>query len=171
MPNRNNPFGFLPVGRSIAGGCLQYHERNVVVGYATAIRTGDVFNRVADGSIERSITPGTTLISGVAMTPNPASTAGTVLTLEDPFTIFQAQADGLLALTDMGLNANVKLTNTALARRSEDQIDSTTEAVTGTLDLHLIEKIDDPDNEFASAYVRVAVTFNKHRMFNNQVGI
>jgi len=171
MANRNNPFGFLPVGRSIAGGCLQYHERNVVVGYATAIRVGDVFNRVADGSIERSITPGTTLISGVAMTPNPASTAGNVLTLEDPFTIFQAQADGSLALADMGLNANVILANTAGARKSEDQINSASEAVSATLDLHLIERIDDGDNEFASPYVRIAVTINKHRMFNNQVGI
>ncbi len=171
MANANNPFGFLPLGRSNAGGNLQYRERNVVVGYATAFRVGDLFNRVADGSIERSITPGTTLISGVVITPNPASTAGNVLTLEDPNQILIAQANGSLALADMGLNANCVLANTAGARKSEDMIDSATEAVSATLDFHLLERVDSPDNEFASAYVKVAVMFNKHRMFNNQVGI
>lgn len=170
MANRNNPFGFLPSGRS-NGGPIDYEERSVAAGYATAFRVGDLCNRVADGSVERSITPGTTLITGVVMTPNPASTAGLVLVVEQPFTVFNCQSNGSLAAADMGLLANCVLANTAGARKSEDQLAASTKDVSATLDLKMLQKVDSPDNAFGSAYVKVAVMINKHRNHPAVVGI
>ncbi len=164
MPNRNKPMGLVPLSRSVTGGPIQTVSRPKVAGYGTRIRPFDVVNRVADGSLERSITPGTTLISGVALNFGAASTATDHIIIEDPFQLFMAQAGGStgLAEADAGFNANISLGSTDV-NFSDDIVDDGTEATGATLDLKIHDKLKQPDNAWGQ-YVKVVVSINKHRM-------
>jgi hypothetical protein len=162
MANLDNPHGLRCIG-TMHGGPPETDQFSKVVGYGTAIFRGDAVNQVADGSIEASATPGTTLYSGVALNYGAASTATDHGVIVDPFAIFEAQADGALAAADMGLNANLVLTaGSATTKISKHQINSATENTTATLDVKLRKKLNVPDNEWG-AYVRIEIVFNKHR--------
>lgn len=171
MPNSNRPMGLQPLGRSITGGCIQTVLRSKVVGYATRIRAFDVVNRVADASIERSITPGTTIISGVALNWGAASTATDHLVVEDPFQLFMAQGGGAtgFAAADMGLNANVSLGSTSVYF-SDDIINDGTEAASADLSVKLHNKVTSPDNDWGG-YVKVVVQINQHRLHAGVLGV
>jgi hypothetical protein len=171
MPNVNRPQGLIPVGRSTTGGNLELRAFTKVVGYATRVRVGDVVAQVASGDIERTITPGTTRISGVALAYSPASTADTIPCIVDPFALFVAQAGGStgLAAADRGLNANITLGTTSTFY-SDDIVNDATEDVTATLDLRIIDKVDQPDNDWGQ-YVKVLVQINKHRGNNETAGV
>lgn len=171
MANLNNPHGLRSLGITLSGGCLSIENFSKVVGYGTAIFRNDAVNRVADGSIEASATPGTTLYSGVALNYGAASTATEHSVIVNPDALFEAQADGSLVAADMGLNANLVLTaGNATTKISKHQINSATEDVTNTLDVHLLKLLDAPDNE-AGNYARIEIVFNKHRMNPSAVGV
>lgn len=174
MANTNNPFGFIPTGVNMSGALPRMKKFLKAVGYATAIFPGDLVNAVADGSIEKSITPGTTLISGVAANFGAASAATEHMVYFDPGTLFIAQDDGSGSGTldvDYGLLANAVLTaGDATLQKSKHQIDTSTKAVTATLDVKLLEPLNAPDNE-AGANRRSIVLINKHRMTAGVVGI
>ena len=181
MPNVNNPYGFLPIGRTSEGGILRLHRDMVkAAGYAPAMYPGDIVHRVADGTIEsNSFTPGTTLVSGV----NISYGAGSTLTRHDVVisasALYEAQDDGAGAVgivaADLGLNANAVVgapSGAAVtARKSAHQIGVASKAITGTLDMHLLEHVADPTNDTAAPNARVIVIFNKHRMAPATVGV
>jgi hypothetical protein len=165
MANTNAPFG-LRFLYTLTGGPEQTEFFNKVVGYATAIYRGDAVNRVADGSIEVSATPGTTLYSGVALNTGAASLATSHCIIVDPSAVFLAQGDGsgTLALADEGLNANLVLTaGDSVRKMSKHQVAESTKQTTNTLDVKLLKLAKLPDNE-AGAYARFEIFFNKHRM-------
>jgi len=168
MANVDNPHGLGYLGR-IGGGPPLIQQFGKVVGYNAKIAIGDAVNRVADGSIENAGTPGTTLYSGVALTPGAALTVTSHLVITDPQAIFEAQADNSLVAADLGLNANLLLT-APTGLTSLHEINSATEAVTASLDVHLVEILDVPDN-VAGNYCRFVITFNAHRMANAVVGV
>ena len=171
MANLNNPHGLKPLGISLSGGPGLVEVFGKVVGYGTAIFRYDAINRVADGSIEASASAGTTLYSGVALDYGAALTVTEHLCLTSFDAIFEAQADGSLVAADMGLNANLVLTaGNAATKVSKHQINSSTEDVTATLDVHLLGLLNCPDNEFGS-YARLEIVFNKHRMHPGVVGV
>jgi hypothetical protein len=172
MPNLNNPFGLLPL-YVLSGGPIQTEEFSKVVGYATALFAHDAINRVADGSIEASATPGTTLYSGVNLNYGAALTATTHLAVVGPDTVFTAQGDGTgtLAAVDEGLNANLVLTaGNTLTRQSKHQIAESTKAITGTLDVKLLKLLVKPDNDYG-ANARFEILINRHRMALGVAGV
>ncbi len=170
MANVNGPFGFMPTG-SLSGGIIQTRVYKKAVGYGTAIFPGDIVGRANDGTLDRELTPGTTLLQGVSMSWGAASTLTEHLVIDSPLAVFLAQADGSLAEADMGLNANfAEGTGDAVLIRSKDVINSATEAVTATLDLHLIEKAKIVGNDYG-AYVKLLVTLNQHRLANIAAGL
>ncbi len=94
MANVDFPHGIRPLGISLSGGPGTIEQFSKVVGYGTAIFVHDAINRVADGSIEASATPGTTLYSGVALDYGKASTATDHLCITNADALFEAQGDG-----------------------------------------------------------------------------
>ena len=174
MANLNNPHGLNLLGRTLAGGLPTVESFQKAASYGTAIFNGDAVARVADGTISKAITPGTTLYSGVALNYGAASTLTDHLVITSPDSLFEAQDNdattGLLA-TDMGLNANLVLTagdaNTLL---SKHQIDYSTIQTTNSLDVKLLRKYDVPNNDYGP-YCRVEIIFNKHRMAPGVAGV
>jgi hypothetical protein len=173
MANVNNPYGFRCLGRTLDGGAPQVEEFDKVVGYGTTIFPGDLVNQVADGSIEVSITPGTTLISGVALNYGALSTATKHLVTVSPGAVFEAQenAGSALVAADNGLLCNAVLTaGDTTKKQSKHQINSTGKDVTATLDLKLLMLLKVPNNDYG-AYSRWEVVINKHRRNPAVVGI
>ena len=173
MANRDNPHGLRPLGRTMAGGVPFVEEFSKASTY-TALYIWDAVNRVADGTIEASATPGSTLYSGVNLIAGATLTATTHLVMTSPDALYEAQdnaaTDGF-AEADMGLNANLVLgTGSATTLISGHEINETGADVTATLDVHLLRLFPAPDNA-AGAWSRVEIIFNKHRMAQDNVGV
>lgn len=172
MANVNSPFGLRMIGRTMSGGSPRLVQFSKAAGYGTAIFVGDAVNRVADGSIEVSATPGTTNFSGVALNYGAVSSATDHLVCVSPDTLYVVQANGSTVVADIGLNANLSLgAGSATTKKSGHVLASSTQDVTNTLDLHLLEHLSSPDNDPTASYARVIVTINKHRMAPATVGV
>jgi len=100
----------------------------------------------------------------------PASNAATdamAYVLDDPFVVFQMQADEALNNTDRGLNASVVVTagNTTFGK-SKNALDGSTPATTNTLPLRIIDFVDGPSSlppkgtTASDTYPDVIVKFN-----------
>jgi hypothetical protein len=154
--------------RTLSGGfpVVQLMQKDAAEG--TAIFQWDAVNREADGNIEaNSATPGTTLFSGVSLNHGAASTLTDHLVVVSPDAVFEAQdnndTDGFTA-ADMGLNVNIELNaGSSTTKISGHELDESTANTTSTLDLHMLDLLNVPDNA-AGAWSRVEVVFNKHRM-------
>jgi hypothetical protein len=173
MANVNFPHGLRPLGISLSGGPGTIEQHSKVVGYGTAIFVHDAINRVADGSIEASATPGTTLYSGVSLDYGKASTATDHLCLVNPDALFEAQGNGsgTLGADDMGLNANLILTaGNATTKVSKHQIAENTKDVTATLDVKLRTLLNVPENAYG-ANARIEIVFNRHRLAPGVAGV
>ena len=183
MANRNNPHGFRPLMRTLAGGpgaaAMGAHK---LAGYGTALFMYDCITRVASGTkytqaISAAITPGTTPIAGVNMIYGAASTATDHLIIPAAGEqVFEAQdnksTDGI-GFADLNKNANVSLgTGNTVTKISGHVIDEATIATTNTLDLKIVGIFRSPDNLIdASGYVRAEVVFNNRQLANQVAGI
>jgi hypothetical protein len=174
MSNVDNPHGLRPLGWNLGGGppLIQYFDK--AVGYGTAIFMYDAVNRVADGTIDKSATPGTTNYSGVALNRGAASTLTTHAVIVSPDAVFEAQdnddTDGFAA-ADMGLNVSLELNaGSATTGQSGHELDESTATTTDTLDMHMLALLAVPDNAYG-AFSRIEVIFNKHRMNPSRVGV
>lgn len=171
MANVNGPFGFTPAACSLTGGIIVTRVMQKAATYGTAIFPGDIVGRANDGTIDRELTPGTTYIQGVSLSYGAASALTDHLVIDNPFTVLVGQANGSLVEADMGLNANfAKGTGDASLIRSKDVINAATEETTGSLDLHLIERLKEIGNDYGN-YVKLLVTINKHRLFGGIDGV
>jgi hypothetical protein len=121
------PYGARPIGTLSASGSFTGKVRHLPIGasYGTQISNGDFVKLVADGEIEKDV--GTTALTAVGIfmgcsytdpTTNqktfstfwPASNAATdamAYVIDDPFVVFQMQADEAMNTTDRGLNASI----------------------------------------------------------------
>lgn len=174
MPNVDNPHGLGVIGRTLAGGCPTVEQFSKAASYGTAIFIGDAVARAADGTIDKAITPGTTLYSGVALNYGAASTLTTHLVITSHDAIFEAQdnndTDGL-AEADMGLNCNLELNaGSATTQISGQELDESTANTTNSLDVKLLRKFAIPGNDYG-ANCRVEIVFNKHRMAPGVAGV
>lgn len=175
MANRDNPHGLRLIGRGLMGGMVAIQRFTKDAGEGTAIFQGDAINREADGNIEAaSATPGTTPYSGVSLNYGAASTLTYHQCVVSPDAVFECQdnddTDGFDA-ADMGLNCNLELNaGSSTTYQSGHELDESTINTTNSLDVHLIDKLDVPDNEFG-AFCRVMITFNKHRMAAGVAGV
>ncbi len=173
MANRDNPHGLRPLGRTLGGGVPWIEQLSKVVGY-TGIFVWDAVNRVADGSIEASATPGTTEYTGVSLTYGKTLTATDHLVMTSPDALFEAQdnaaTDGIAA-ADLGLNANLELNaGSTTTEISGHEINETGADVTDTLDVHLLRLFAAPDNAHG-AHARIEIVFNRHRLGIGMVGV
>lgn len=178
MANKNNPHGLQPI-ETTHGGPMTTMPYPTVSGYATKLYAFDAVMQATDGNINRFGTPGTDRLSGVIAHTRPASVDLEVLVYDDPNIIFEIQDDGSAGpvsgvgfqKTERGLNANiVKGAGDSIRDISTDQLDATSGAVSGALDLRMLGKVDDPSNAYG-ANCRIRVLINKHRMNRETAGI
>lgn len=194
MANVDRPNGFIPVGTidgspyNAAG-----REYSVADTYATAIFVGDAVEQVADGSVEAAKAgtgnPILGIVTGIKVTGGKgtveeqgnflssgnlgveehpgygaASTARRVLVETGPDVLYEVQADGILAITDLGLNvaliAGAGSTTTGI---SAHEINSASEVAT-TEQFRLVDFKRTPDNDVASANSRWIVRINEHQL-------
>lgn len=175
MPNVDNPHGLQTLGRTMAGGFPTVESFQKAASFGTALFIGDAVARAADGTINTTITPGTTLYSGVNLNYGAASTLTDHLVITSPDALFEAQdnnsTDGFAA-ADMGLNANLELNaGSALTQLSGHEINESTANTTSTLDVKLLRLLQSPDNSYGTGWGRFEIIFNKHRMHPAVAGV
>lgn len=173
MANNDNPHGLGFVGMDGPGFPMLQHFSKVV-GLGVAIFQQDAVQRVADGSIEGGGTPGSTLITGVAQNYGALSTATEHDVIVSSDALFEAQdnnaTDGIAA-ADLGLNANLQYNaGSTVTLQSGHEINETGAAVTASLDVHLLELLNAPDNAYGS-WARIVIKINGHRYGFAAVGV
>ena len=87
--------------------------------------------------------------------------------IDDPFVVFQMQADEAMNTTDRGLNAAVVVTaGSSTIGKSKNALDGSTPATTNTLPLRIIDFVDGPNSlppkgtTASDTYPDVIVKFN-----------
>jgi hypothetical protein len=180
MANLNRVNGFIPIG-SITGAEGNFKEMvcTFAAGDGTAAFVGDLvlFTGTADSTgvpiIKQAAATDVGLAgaivsvdvdgSNLANTYRLASTARYCKVNVDPNTIYEAQANASLALTDMGMNFKpvVAAGNTTLGT-SGMQLDASTKATTSTFPLKVVRYSPALDNTPAATYNKVYVKINSH---------
>lgn len=180
MANRDAPLG-LRVHRRLDGGTsYSINEYSVDTGVTTGIFIGDPVKIEADGNVAPCGT-GTTPCVGVVVGVKgrydnleqrylPASTAGTVMVVDDPFVTFAIQGDGAvdpLEDADKGANASfIAGSGSTTTGLSAYEIDSTSHNTTAALPIKLLRPIPRADNTNDSANVEWEVMINNHQLRN-----
>lgn len=189
MANLDTPFGLKAinsVGSSYAGQVTQYF---VPASDSTAIFVGDPVVKTGtantDGMpIATKATAGAgNAITGVVVsvsydgddlqsTYRKASTDRIVFVDDAPQTRFVVQADGAVAVTDIGNNADLVFTNagSTVYGVSGVELDSTTFGTGATKQVKVVGLYDQIDNEIG-ANAKLIVTINNHTEANNKAGI
>jgi hypothetical protein len=174
------PYGLIPVRSMVGSGTNAGLNRLYKVGdsYATDIFYGDIVSLSAGVIIKSTATTATAAMIGVfqGCTYTDATlkykvhkknwVGGTVSTdiqayvCDDPFMIYQAQADGAIGQTGLGENANLIQTNgTDAIGMSRVTIDATT-VVTNGLPVRIVGFVDGPDSAVGDAFTDVLVMLN-----------
>lgn len=200
MANLSNVRGLVPKrlrnGAPFVGPLRKYY---VAAGDATALFPGDpvVLSGTADDrgvSCVTQATAGTAgritgVVVGIANDPavpasndmlemgyRPASTEGYVLVCDDPNVLFEIEEDGVggaLAKTSVGLNADLAAgTGSTSMRSSGFMLDSSSAAVTATLQLRIVELEQRADNEIgANAKWLVAINLPTETGASGSTGV
>jgi hypothetical protein len=181
MSSTATPYGMRPVG--VLGGRVNnnaFNSYKIASGYAANVFYGDVVKLVSDGVVEKDTGTSTLTPIGVFVGcrfTNPTTKeltfsqlwpTGTVASdafayvVDDPFAVFQIQANGSLAQTTLGNNAAIVQTagSTAIGT-SKNALNATTNT-TDTLPLRIVAFVDGPDSAVGDAYTDVIVKFNNH---------
>ena len=187
MASTAAPYGARPIGTLSASGSFTGKVRHlpIITTYNTQISYGDFVKLVASGTIEKDA--GTTSLAscGIFMGCSytdpttsqktfsqfwPASNAATdamAYVLDDPFVVFQMQADEAMNTTDRGLNASIVVTaGSSTIGHSKSALDGSTPATTNTLPLRIIDFVEGPHSlppkgtTASDAYPDVIVKFN-----------
>ncbi len=181
------PYGARPIGTLSASGSFTSKTRHLPIGasYGTQISNGDFCKLVADGEVEKDVGTAALTTCGIFLGCSytdptsgqktfsnfwPASNAATdamAYVLDDPFVVFQMQADEALNTTDRGLNASIVVTaGTTTLGKSKSALDGSTPATTNTLPLRILSFVDGPSSlppkgtTASDAYPDVIVKFN-----------
>lgn len=112
------------------------------------------------------------LPDGLDLVYNPASTARVALVCDDPDVSFEIQADGTVAATDIGANANLIFTNAGNANTglSGAELDTSAMAAVATNQLTIQRVINRTDNELGE-FVKLEVKINNHTEVAGVAGI
>lgn len=97
---------------------------------------------------------------------NPANTERIAYVCDDPYMIFEIQADGAIPATTIGLNANLIFThagNTSTGL-SGVELDTTSNTPDTTIDdqLKILRAVNREDNDTTSSWAKVEVIINMH---------
>lgn len=173
--------------------------------YATALFVGDPVVRVAGGSnaaafntpggdfpigtlpsVEKATAGDGNAITGVIVgfgpdpsgldrTHNPASTERLVYVADDPDVVFEIQADGAIAATQVGLNAVLIYTHSGstVTGLSGAELDTSSDvpAADASNQLKIQRVVNRADNEAASANTKVEVLITNHTEAHGALGI
>ncbi len=193
MSSSATPYGARPVGTLSASGSFTGKVRHygIASGYGTDIFYGDFVKLVAAGTVEKDT--GTTTLTpvgiflGVSYTdPNtsqktfaqyyPASTAASDIqayVLDDPNVLFEMQADGSAAVTNIGNNvAVVQTAGSTSIGTSKNAIDiSTAATTTATLPVRIVDISPKSDNAAGDSFTDLVAKFNAGHIMDNTTGI
>jgi len=159
-----------------------FNSYKIASGYAANVFYGDVVKLVSTGVVEKDTGTATLTPIGVFVGcrfTNPTSKeltfsqywpTGTVASdafayvVDDPWAVFQIQANGSVAQTALGENAEIVQTagSTAIGT-SKNSLNATT-ATTSTLPLRLVAFVDGPNSAVGDAYTDLIVKFNNHQL-------
>lgn len=166
MANADSPRGFTPM-RHLTGGIIRPSEMLIADDYNTNIFSGDLVKLAAAGVIQLA-TAGDRFI-GVFMGcrfvndageqkfskywPASQSVQGSyayALVIADPMVTFRAQADGAVAVTEIGQLTNMISTHAGSTNtgRSGQELNSSTG--TAEAQFRILNKVDDPENDWGA---------------------
>lgn len=198
MANANRPYGLLPIVSE--NGTVRTNYYYIPSTYATDLYVGDTViksgtsnsNVVINGknyaagslpSITKATAGAGNLITGVIVgfvvnpanlnspTYNPASTEAIALVCDDPQQLFKAQCLGTLAVTQVGLNANLNFgTADSIWGQSGITVDIDNAATTQNFQVSVKRLLDTPDNELG-LYSQIVLKINQHTEAANTAGI
>lgn len=204
MANIDAPFGLRPVqhrsGAPYNGAANPYY---IPSSYGTALYIGDPVIRTSTSNtaevkvegggtfaigtlpeINRATAGDGNLITGVivgfmgdaqSLRYNAASTERVALVCDDPDVLFEIQADGSIAATDVGLNAVLIATHSGstVTGLSGMELDTTSDvpAADASNQLRIVRVVNRTDNAAGSANTRVLVTINNHTEAHGALGI
>lgn len=190
MANANYAFGLRPVRQFAQSGyACPLRAYSCPASYATALYPGDPViitgtsdaegysevNAAANGGFISGVVVGFEDPASMVLGYGAASTLRRVLVADDPETLFEIQEDavgGTLALASVGLNADlISAAGSASNRVSGWMLDTSTAAVTATLQVKIVEFQHRTDNEPAVANSKVLVKINKHTALAAVLGI
>ena len=188
MANIDRPSGFRPVGHLSGGGFTgrvrKYYSVN------DNLFLGDLVEKEATGTasgsggypgVDRMDSGTADILVGcvVGWEINPdslnamhhaASSTLAVYINDDPMTIYEGQCDGTLAVTDIGLNADVTIgSGSTTTGASNMEIAASGAAVTQATPLKIMGLVEREDNDVASANANWLVMLNLHA-YKNEAG-
>lgn len=188
MANNDAPRGFVPVsnayGAPWTGAPRRYYvaageSNNIFIGDPVALSgTGDAFgvpavvlatagagSSAGDGPVGVVVGFENLTSDNLSRTYRPASTAGYLLVIDDPNALYEIQEDsagGAIAVESIGLNANFVIgTGNTYTGTSATELDSSSAAVTATLDCRIIGISPRTDNE-VGVNAKWLVKLNNH---------
>lgn len=192
MANAHTPAGFRPVmHRNGAPYNGSFRPYSVAAGYGTALMIGDAVilagtsqtingrvlsdvQRCATGGVPCGVIVGVQPDTQDSLRYRAASTLRVVYVADDPDLLFEIQEGNsgtALTADDAGLNVDfVVAAGSTVTGLSGTMINNATEAVTNTLDLHLVGPVARPDNAIGYS-CKWLVTFNRHQFRNQVAGI
>ena len=186
MANVDNAFGFRYIN-SLDGSCSPAKRYYIAAGDGTAVFKGDVVKlaggadtfgiptviQAAAGDKAVGVVVGVDQVRDVSdanfslyRTYRPASVGMYVWVIDDPYAIFEVQADDVgstLAATDIGLNADmIVAAGSTVNGTSGMELDTSTKATTSTLNFKIQGIVQRTGNEAFVANQNVLVMFNIH---------
>ena len=185
------PYGARPIGTLSANGSFSGKVRHIKIasGYAANIYTGVFVKLVSAGTIEKDTGTATMTPVGIFMgcaytdptskqlTFNQRWPTGTVAAdavgyvIDDPNVIFQMQANGTIAQTALGENAQgVQTAGSDSIGQSKNAVNATT-ATTATLPLRIIDFVSGPDSVVGDSFTDVICKFNAGHQYSNTTGV
>jgi len=193
MANQANAFGFKPVRMSGSGpstnGQTQYLIAN---GYGTSIFQGDPVEVVAGGTLEVAngvadvvvgVFNGVEYIDSTTKKPvfsnsftaNTTSSDGIIkaFVIDDPDQLFEVQATGAFANTDIGATANLVYTaGLSHSGTSQAAVNAETFGTGANTSVKVVGLSGDPENsDTSSNNCSIIIKFNKHLYSANTAGI
>ena len=194
MANSNAPFGLRPVGKLGSNinneGTSKYQ---IVSGETDVVMKGDLVKLEASGYITKSGDGDAVAAIGVfngcfyqdPTTQKPTwsnyypgsitVTQGTIdaYVYDDPDTLFEIQADGIIAQDKVGRNADiVYAAGSTINGQSKTEMNSTVSGAGVAAQLRIVRICEDPDNsDIAATDANWIVRINEHQYYANTAGV
>jgi hypothetical protein len=186
MANVDRPNGFRPVGHmsggSYTGRVRKYYSVNEALFLGDIVEvegTGTASGSGGYPAVDRADNTTAQIAAGVVVgweidpdnlgaKHHAASTSLAVYINDDPMTIYEAQSDGTLAVTDIGLNADLVLgAGSTTTGASGMEIAATSPLGTAATPLKIVGLVEREDNDVSSANARWLVMLNMHSYKND----
>ena len=186
MANIDRPSGFRPVGHLSGGGFTgrvrKYYSVNDNLFFGDLVEkeaTGTASGSGGYPGVDRMDSGTADILVGcvVGWEINPdslnamhhaASSTLAVYINDDPMTIYEAQSDGTIAVTGIGLNADLVIgAGSTTTGASGMEIAATSPAAAAATPLKIIGLVEREDNDVSSANARWLVMLNMHSYKND----